>query len=199
MFIVDRPGRVGKQTIWTIFSFIIRYKYRHLKYFTSFQYYESKSIMFFTKYELVLTAGLKSNHFTPEYWADSLIACNWAKPVYFSCSLGHKEDESVTEWDAWEDGTWATLPLQRRVGGRGAASIQQQRGPWYGAPGAEGLSGLLGLLCAGHRPESGHRPDQRRGGQHRVWRHPHPCSCYGHIWLPLPLHGNSLLWKWVFI
>lgn len=125
----------------------------------------------------------------------------WVKTVFLSCSIDHKDNESVTERDAGEDSVgagplWAGLPLQSGVRGRGSASLLSgwQRSRWN-PPGVKGLSGLLGMLCAGHCTESHHSTDQRRPGQHHLWHHPHPCSCHDHIRLPLPLHGNNLLWK----
>lgn len=120
------------------------------------------------------------------------------KFVFPSCSRQLQKDESVTERHPGEDDVgacplWAGLPLQSGVRGRGATSLlgrgQRSRRP---PPGVKGLSGLLGMLGAGHCTEYGHRSDKRLGGQRRVRHHPHPGPHHDHIRLPLPLHSKNL-------
>lgn len=112
--------------------------------------------------------------------------------VLFVCSRYQGKDEPVTERDPGEERPlWAGDPIQR-VRGRGATPVLPRWG-WscWLSPGIKGLSGLLGVLSAGHGAEHDHRPDQRRSGQHRVWHHPHTSAHHDRIWLPLPLHGTD--------
>lgn len=131
-----------------------------------------------------ITPGLKQSH-------ESLV-CG------FLCRTDHKEDEPLTDRDAGEDDVWAsplrsTVLLQIGVRGCGAASLlsQRERSRWPPC-GVEGLSGLLGVLRAGHCTEYDHRSDQFQSGQHLVRHHPHPCADHDRIRLSLPLHSKYI-------
>lgn len=144
-----------------------------------------------------ITPGLKQSYADPGCFVDCLAA--WMTRVWvFLCRTDRKEDEPLTDRDAGEDDVWAsplrsTVLLQIGVRGCGAASLlsQRERSRWPPC-GVEGLSGLLGVLRAGHCTEYDHRSDQFQSGQHLVRHHPHPCADHDRIRLSLPLHSKYI-------